>query len=103
MYKSVVNDEKSLKRFHNTVLSEGRHSLTSFDREDFDCFFSTDEGFSKYSKNGALHEAGFDSFITGIAFIGMCYFQKYEDEVARKTNGDDGGKLTIAKGKSTNE
>lgn len=31
--------------------------------------------FSKYSKEGLMHEAGFDAYITGVAFVGMCYFE----------------------------
>jgi len=31
--------------------------------------------FQKYSKDGLMHEAGFDAYITGVAFVGMCYFE----------------------------
>lgn len=27
-----------------------------------------------------MHEAGFDSYITGVAFVGMCYYEKCENE-----------------------
>ncbi|KAL4499701.1 hypothetical protein ABPG72_017241 [Tetrahymena utriculariae] len=61
LYKAVAKDEKCLKRHHNTVLTN-------------------DPQFSKYTKEGQLHEAGFDSYITGASFIGMCYFEKFEQE-----------------------
>ncbi|KAL4476151.1 hypothetical protein ABPG74_009884 [Tetrahymena malaccensis] len=61
LYRAVAKDEKCLKKHHNTILTD-------------------DPQFSKYSKEGQLHEAGFDSYITGASFIGMCYFQKFEQE-----------------------
>lgn len=79
LYKSVRKDEKALKKYDNTVLTTGINKRYEQLVLLF-VFTRIDSEFSKYVLEGQMHEAGFDSFITGIAFVGMCYFEKFESE-----------------------